>query len=152
MTQLYHRPLLSNFDEEEIVALMTQAIAWLESQRASIPEDIIAALILRLRFREMFFEAVAVDVDVLQNGSTEGWQQCTAMLPLLLTSQTVGKPVKEAFSVKIQRKLASTVPPRPIVTVSFNDAIQHLRRLCQDGKDVVQSFQYFGSNDMLVSR
>ncbi len=150
MTQLYNRQLLSDFDEREIVTLLGQAAAWLEEQRSSIPEEIVAALLLRLRFREAFFEAVAVDLDVIQDRSTERWDQCQAMLPLLKASWVIGKPVDEAFSVKIQRRLASTVPPRPIVTVSFEDAINHLTRLCQDGKALAESLPYHGSNDLLV--
>lgn len=150
MTQLYNRQLLSHFDEEEMVTLLAKAIAWLESQRSLISDDTITALILRLRFREAFFEAVAVDLEVINDKSTERWEQCAAMLPLLTTSRKIGKPVEEAFSVKIQRKLASTVPPRPMVNVSFEDVTRHLTRLCQDGKDVVQCLQYNGTNELLV--
>lgn len=150
MTQLYNRQLLSEFDEEEMIALLAEAITWLEGQQSSISEETIAALILRLRFREAFFEAVAVDLDVILDRSTERWEQCSTMLPLLTASKKIGKPVEEAFSVKIQRKLASTVTPRPMVNVSFEEVVRHLTRLCQDGKDVVQCLQYNGSNELLV--
>ena len=150
MTQLYNRQLLSEFDVEEIITLLAEALTWLEGQRSLISEDIINALILRLRFREAFFEAVAVDLDVILDRSTERWEQCSAMLPLLTASKRIGKPVEEAFSVKIQRRLASTVPPRSMVNVSFEEVIRHLTRLCRDGKDVVQCLQYNGSNELLV--
>lgn len=150
MTQLYNRQLLPELNEEEMVTLLAEAITWLEGQRSFISEEAIAALTLRLRFREAFFEAVAVDLDVIHDRSTGRWEQCSAMLPLLSASRKIGKPVEEAFSVKIQRKLASTVPPRPMVSVSFEEVIRHLTRLCQDGKDVVQCLQYNGSNELLV--
>jgi len=150
VTQLYNRQLLSDFDEGEILKLLAQAMSWLDNQRDSISEETIAALKTRLQFRELFFEAVAVDLDIIKDRSTERWEQCTMMFPLLTASRTVGKAVEEAFSVKIQRKLASTVPPRPIVKTSFEVALRHLARLCQDGKDVVQTLQYHGSNNLLV--
>ncbi|KAI9880490.1 MAG: hypothetical protein M1830_002842 [Pleopsidium flavum] len=150
VTQLYNRQLLSDFDEEEILNMLSRALSWLDDQRDSIPEETITALKTRLRFRELFFEAVAVDLDIITDKSTERWEQCAAMLPSLTASRTIGKPVEEAFSVKVQRKLASTVPPRPIVKTSFQDAIRHLTQLCQDGKDVVQILQYHGSNSLLV--
>lgn len=134
-----------------MVTLLAEAIFWLEGQRSSISNETIEALILRLRFREAVFEAVAVDLDIILDKSTGRWEQCSAMLPLLTASRKIGKPVKEAFSVKIQRKLASTVPPRPMVNVSFEEVVRHLTRLCQDGKDVVQCLQYSGSNELLVS-
>lgn len=150
MTQLYHRELLPDVADEGISEMLTQALSWLDSQGDVIQEETIAALKTRLQFRHLFYDALAIDLDIITDRSTERWEQCIKILPLLTTSQTVGKAVEQAFSVKIQRKLASTVPPRPIVKTSFEDAIQHLTRLCQDGMDIVQSMQYYGSNNLLV--
>ena len=40
------------------------------------------------------------------------------------------------FSAKIQRRLASNIPPRPIVDVSFDDSYEYLNQLCQNEKEV----------------
>lgn len=53
----------------------------------------------------------------------------------------------DAFSLKIQRKLASTVPPRPMVTISSDDALAHLKRLCQDAIDMQQMLDYTGPSN-----
>jgi hypothetical protein len=61
-----------------------------------------------------------------------------------------GTPVPEAFSLKIQRRLASTVPPRPIVHISPEDALAHLKRLCQDAIDMQQMLDYKGPSNFKV--
>ena len=63
----------------------------------------------------------------------------------------IGVPVPESFNVRLlQRKLASTVPPRPIVTLSLETAFDYLKRLCQDSHDILQVEDWSGSNDVEV--
>lgn len=62
----------------------------------------------------------------------------------------LGKSVPEAFSWKIQRRLASTVPPRPMVHVSAADATAHMTRFCQDAVDVQQILEYRGPYNLQV--
>lgn len=50
----------------------------------------------------------------------------------------LGKPVPGSFSTKIQRRLASTVPPRPIVDVDFKEALQNLKQLCVDCEEATR--------------
>ncbi|TKA80009.1 hypothetical protein B0A49_00708 [Cryomyces minteri] len=47
-------------------------------------------------------------------------------------THNLGRPVKEAFSEKIQRRLATTVPPRPMAEMSFRDAVTKLEKMLQD--------------------
>lgn len=56
----------------------------------------------------------------------------------------------DAFSLKIQRKLASTVPPRPMVNITSDDALAHLKRLCQDAIDMQQMLDYTGPSNFKV--
>lgn len=67
------------------------------------------------------------------------------MLPGIKDSHGLGKPVPEAFSAKLQRKLASTMPPRPIVQTSFEDAFANLTRMISDGIEVVGVLNYTDS-------
>lgn len=50
----------------------------------------------------------------------------------------LGKTVPGSFSTKIQRRLASTVPPRPIVEVDFNDSLHTLKQLCADCEEAAR--------------
>lgn len=95
--------------------------------------------------------AVAFDDDGDGLDSPFEWQQCSKLLPLLLESKASGTEVTDAFSAKIQRRLASTVPPRPIVNITFDEAHAHLNRLCQNGKEVYGVLDYHGGNNMLVN-
>ena len=82
--------------------------------------------------------------------SATHWDDCALSLPKIRKSAVSGQAVKEAFSVKIQRKLASTVPPRPIVEQSLDDTLEYLGRMCRDGKDVLRALDYRGSSNTLV--
>lgn len=131
--------------------LLDAALVWLDEEGSSLSREFIVALKSRLGYRRSFLEAVGKGLGVIDNISTHQWQNCITLLPSLEQSMGLGNPVEESFSVKLQRKLASTVPPRPIVSTSFGEAHTFLKRLCQDGKDVVRVLDYRGTNNMLVS-
>lgn len=104
----------------------------------------------RLEFRQEFLLGLQQDIDILQTRSVDKLQSCLSILPTLKESNPVSRPVPEAFSWKIQRKLASTVPPRPMVRISLGDALAHLKRLCQDGIDLNQILDYRGPSNLKV--
>lgn len=101
-------------------------------------------------FRHEFLSALQQDVEVLETRSAENFTSCIAQLRPLAETVALGKPVPDAFSLKIQRKLASTVPPRPMVTISSDDALAHLKRLCQDAIDMQQMLDYTGPSNFKV--
>lgn len=63
-------------------------------------------------------------------------------------SHTLGKQVPEAFSTKLQRRLASTVPPRPMVTVSMDQAWSFWRNMLNDCRDVFTVHEAAHSQDL----
>lgn len=89
-------------------------------------------------------------MDILQTRSTDDFASCLSQLPAVKESFSIGKRVPDAFSQKIQRKLASTLPPRPIVAVSLEDALAHLTRLCEDAIDLKELLDYRGSYNLKV--
>lgn len=149
VTQLYNRSLLTQFDANHFEDLIDQAVSWLD-QQSSIDENLRGAMKCRLGFRRTFLSAVEQDVDILQTQSTGHFAACLNQLPLLKESFSLGERVPDAFSLKIQRKLASTLPPRPIVTVSSEDALAHLTRLCEDAIDLKELLDYRGSHNLKV--
>jgi hypothetical protein len=80
----------------------------------------------------------------------ELWTSLLVLLPDLKFTQALGKTVSAAFSEKIQRKLASTVPPRPIVEVSYESAYKHLERLCRDASIALEVLKYHDSHSLMV--
>lgn len=151
MSNLYNRRLLTDFSRIEIEDLLSESISWVNDQKNLGDKDVKAALLSRLRFRKSFMAAVTFGDDDDDLDSPSAWQECSNLLPLLLESKAAGSDVTDAFSAKIQRRLASTVPPRPIVNITFEEAHAHLSRLCQDGKQVYGVLDYHGGNNMLVN-
>ncbi|KAI9823326.1 MAG: hypothetical protein M1832_002550 [Thelocarpon impressellum] len=148
VTQLYNRNLLTRTSNEELQKLIEAALSWL-GMNVDISSQVKAGLEQRLRFREAFLFALASDPTCSQKANLH-WDECLALLPRINESHTSGKEVSQSFSVKVQRKLASTVPPRPIVELGFEDAHAHLTRLCQDSKDALRVLDYQGSNNLMT--
>ena len=145
---------MTHFSRVEIEDLLSEAIAWINDQKNIADKGVKTALLSRLNFRKSFMASVAFGEDGDDGediDSPSAWQQCSKLLPLLLKSRAAGTEVTDAFSAKIQRRLASTVPPRPIVNITFEEAHAHLSRLCQDGKEVYGVLDYHGGNNMLVN-
>lgn len=109
------------------------------------------AIQCRLQFRHEFLCALDEDLEILDTRSSENFVSCLSSLNRLSESVSLGQPVPEAFSLKIQRRLASTVPPRPIVHISAEDALVHLKRLCQDAIDMQEMMDYRGPSNFKVS-
>lgn len=122
----------------------------MDQQEGKIDENVRDAIKCRLIFRRNFLIALDQDVDVVQTRSTENFASCLSQLSQLTQSTSLGKAIPEAFSLKIQRKLASTVPPRPMVNISSEDALAHLRRLCQDAIDLKEILEYRGPSNFKV--
>ncbi|KAI9782199.1 MAG: hypothetical protein M1839_005313 [Geoglossum umbratile] len=151
VTHLYNRSLLHEVPEPEVSTLLDEALQWLEKKEAGIiSEHLREALRTRLEFRKAFLGAVSKDLGVIKDQSTVEWETCAKYLQAIADSHKLGKPVERSFSVKIQRKLASTIPPRPMVNISFDNALSHLKRLCQDGTDLAVVLNFCGSSDLLT--
>ncbi|EFE39319.1 hypothetical protein TRV_05989 [Trichophyton verrucosum HKI 0517] len=135
-TQLYNRKLLPNVKIEEIIVVLNDAIRWLNHDAGPIDETLRAALLDRLSFRHHILEYLSLDLVLAQSRSTKSLTSTLGRIDLIQKSLHLGKPVEDAFSGKIQRRLASTVPPRPIIKIEPPDAISYLKRFCQDAIDL----------------
>jgi len=78
------------------------------------------------------------------------WSATLQLLPGIKSEREMARPVPESFSVKLQRKLASSVPPRPVVSVAFEDAYEHLERVCKDGLVVAEVLDFHDSHSLMV--
>ena len=147
--------LLEDIEHTKILDFLRETAEVLIKDGAGFAPVLVEALSYRLEFRIRFLEAVE-----LADSRTEAsrlksiWLELVPLCHKLNQSTSLGKFGKacpNAFSVKIQRQLASTVPPRPIVEVSQEAAYDHLVRLCQDGSDMLDVLNYYDSHSMLVS-
>lgn len=126
---MFHRELLHCVDTEEIEATLKPALKWLQdadieaSSRKAIKERLEIRLeILRL-FRTASDPARLVECD----SST-----CLILLNDIRQSTSHGTPVVEAFSLKIQRTLASSVPPRPMIRIEGHQGFSFMTQLLID--------------------
>lgn len=129
---------------------MAQARTSLQSGRCT--ETLFAdALDSRLRLREEFLKAIQLSEDRTHSADSikAPWIELERILETINSSHALGTAVPEAFSTKIQRKLASTMPPRPIVQLHFEDTYGHLKRLFGDGREVTDVLAYTDSQSLL---
>lgn len=122
---------------------------WVDAEE-TIDQKFRDAIRYRLLFRREFLGALDEDHEVIDTRSTESFVSCLSALQNLTDTVGLGTPVPEAFSLKIQRRLASTVPPRPIVHISTDDALAHVKRLCQDAIDMQHILEYRGPSNFKV--
>lgn len=108
------------------------------------------ALRSRLELRAVFLKTVEVADSRSATETKALWEELLSFIPSLKRTHKLGKAVPQSFSVKLQRKLASTIPPRPIVQVSLDSAHAHFERLCRDGADCLQVFDYQDSHSLMV--
>ncbi|KAF1990679.1 Mak10-domain-containing protein [Aulographum hederae CBS 113979] len=137
-THTYNRPLLESHPKEQIIGLLNNAETWLESPEAknSIREEILNALKARISFRTALLIAMSLDSD--PKILVDSWTVVTMILPSIQSSHLLRQDVPDAFSPKIQRRLTSTVPPRPVIVLEFDQALKLMGALCTDSKEAVR--------------
>lgn len=129
---------------------MDDALAWLETSKDSYTEEIFNALKYRIAHRRALLHDLSRETEEWHTGAIPEWDTSLELLGKVEITHKLGKPVSEAFSTSVQRKLASQVPPRPIVELSFEDAISSLKKLCVEGKDMLKILKYQGSTNLVV--
>ena len=148
---LYNRHLLGNASLESVDNLLGDAIAYFEGTNSvSMNQNLKDGLCNRLELRRNLLYAVQLE-GIVDGQRVTHWERCLELLPKLSQTNKFAKPVLDSFSIKIQRRLASTVPPRPLVNISFDDAFTHLSELCCNARDAYRVLNYHGASHLLVS-
>ncbi|KAK5997018.1 Embryonic growth-associated-like protein [Cladobotryum mycophilum] len=151
VTNTYHRTLLTGLPTNAIREVLAEAIELLRSLKDVLREDLLDALVIRLELRQLFLDAVECPQHVKEpHLAREPWRKALEILPDINKTHSLGQPVEDAFSAKLQRKLASTMPPRPIIELKFDDAFGHLKNLFQDGLDVIGVLDYTNSQCLMT--
>ncbi|KAL2066239.1 hypothetical protein VTL71DRAFT_2310 [Oculimacula yallundae] len=149
VTHTFNRSLLEGVEHNIVVGFLEETIAMLE--RIDDMEPMVQkALELRLNFRLQFLQTVECADSRTSDDTKKNWSDLLAFIPDLKSSLPTGKAFPSSFSVKIQRKLASTVPPRPIVQVSHESAFEHLEKLCLDASVAVEVLKYHDSHSLVT--
>lgn len=150
VTHTYNRNLFEDVHDSAVISCLKDTQHALSMSDMASPE-LKNALFMRLKFRIAFLTAVSLADQRDLKLSKEAWEDLIALLPGVSTSHELSRPATDAFSVKLQRKLASTVPPRPVVIIAFEAACKHLERLCHDGQALTEILNYHDSHSLMVS-
>ncbi|KAI1325644.1 Mak10-domain-containing protein [Xylariaceae sp. FL0255] len=149
VTNTYDRDLLYDIPAEDVSDLLLQAWQDLRALKTGLSEEICKALERRLNLRILFLDAVNIAETRISGGSEPAWTGMEDLIKRIESQHGLGKPVPEAFSTKLQRRLASTMPPRPMVKLSFEECVEHFKRLCQNGAEVTDVLEYKDPQSLL---
>ncbi|EPE03747.1 mak10 subunit [Ophiostoma piceae UAMH 11346] len=150
-TNTYNLALLEDTSKDEIRQVLQEARAALIDADQSWPNNVVAALQSRLDFRETFLTAMDVaELRVQPDSLRTPWTLMTAAIKKIRDSHGLGVAVPGAFNTKMQGKLASTMPPRPIVQPSLDEALEHWTRLSEDAAEAVAILKYEDPQSLLT--
>jgi N-alpha-acetyltransferase 35, NatC auxiliary subunit len=146
--------LLDTIDLESVLVCLQEARVQLHTLRTTAPVAVVDALDARLQMRYLFLQAIDQSQFIQEPEKIRGaWAQLTN---LVVTNKAAlaarGKPVPDSFSAKLQRKLASTAPPRPIVQLSFEDSWGHMTQLFNNALEAVDVLNYTDSLCLTVRK
>jgi hypothetical protein len=120
--------------------------------RHTLTDEVADALGFRLELRTAFLRAIELsELRSDPESLSLPWSQMQGVWDVINKTRHLGVPVPEAFSTKIQRRLASTMPPRPIVQPSPEETHEHFKKLIADGINVLNVLNYADSQSLLVS-
>ena len=149
MVSLYHRKLLDDFELADISTKIEDAMRYITQGIVVMDISVRDALLNRLRFRKALLSAVQLD-GFLDHQRVRLWEDCLELLPTLSQTYKLGVPSDDSFGIKIQRKLASSVPPRPVIKISFDEALARLTGICQNGRDAYRIFDSQTGTQLMV--
>ncbi|KAF2199983.1 amino-acid N-acetyltransferas-like protein subunit Mak10 [Delitschia confertaspora ATCC 74209] len=136
-THTYNRVLFPQVGADVFVGELEDVIQNVqECAEEYITDDLKKAMLVRLEFRKNFL--AALDLECPLDQLNKHWPLMQSNLVAINVTHQLGKPVEGSFSTKIQRRLASTVPPRPIVVLEFKDAFEKLKQLCADCEEATR--------------
>ncbi|KAK1070140.1 N-alpha-acetyltransferase, non-catalitic subunit [Friedmanniomyces endolithicus] len=121
VTHLFGRELLPSTGANDAIKLLDEAVKFLDG--AEVRKVMRAALLERLHFARTYISLLISD--------SADWTTLAAMGRLAETHK-LAQPVLEAFSDKVQRQLATSTPSRPMIAISWDEALQRWTELCAD--------------------
>ncbi|KAJ4335971.1 N-alpha-acetyltransferase, non-catalitic subunit [Ascochyta clinopodiicola] len=127
------------FEEEDFYVFLREldaAVEVIEDPALDVKDALRSAITSRLEFRRDFLRALDLDHPLEHMASS--WPPVLQGMTTIKATHQLGQSVPGAFSTKMQRRLASTVPPRPIVEFDFKDALDLLEHICVDCEEATR--------------
>ncbi|KAK6384945.1 N-alpha-acetyltransferase, non-catalitic subunit [Exophiala oligosperma] len=148
-TQIFNTPLLHIFQVDEILSELQRAKLFLT--QSELGSDVRTALLARIEVRGSFLELLRTS-STCERPSAALINRCISLLSEIEATTDLGRCVTvEAFTPKTQRKLASSVPPRPMVAIARADAFPFFRRLISDIYTAFNLLDVSFSADLLIA-
>ena len=146
--QLFHRELLHRFQTEDVQSVLDNALSRLGTTDLTL--EMKTAIESRLTFRKELLDFLSFDADP-SNVRPLAFLSCLPSLRVIRHSHPIGRPVPESFNLRIQRTLASSIPPRPMIAIDWEDAIAYFEQLYRDTADVGQLLELGGGENLLTA-
>lgn len=124
ISHLFGRELLLKLSEEDAKMLLDDAIRWVVD--SDLSQAVKVALENRLQARKIYMLSAF--------GEANLWAHLVAFTEDKMTeeSHNLSEAIPEAFSDKVQRRLATSTPPRPVPQFTWNDAQKKWIKLLSD--------------------
>ncbi|CAK7566588.1 MAG: N-alpha-acetyltransferase, non-catalitic subunit [Sporothrix epigloea] len=149
-TNTYHLSLLNDVSHDDVRSVLREAHTAIAGVMNGWATDVSQALDSRLFFREAFLTAIDfAELRIRPDALKEPWLQMQSAIKKIQETHNLGTAVPAAFNTKMQGILASTMPPRPIVQPSFEEAMNNWSRLCLDGAEAVDILRYEDPQSLL---
>lgn len=150
VSQTYGIPLLQNIEKSDVLGLLESAMKWIQENSSVMSSDTCRALQNRLMLRKSLLEDFARSPDCYHGSIVPHWNTSLELIAEVEKDHFLGKPVDEAWSMSVQRKLASSVPPRPLVEKSFSEAINTVRQLCTEINSALKLLTCKGASNLMT--
>ncbi|ETI24093.1 hypothetical protein G647_03462 [Cladophialophora carrionii CBS 160.54] len=148
-TQIFNRPLLHDFSVGEVMDSLEAARTGLDHSELS--SHLTTALSSRLEARSALLKLFH-ECECGARPSLSTLERHIALIRTIENSASLGRPTSAvAFTLKIQRRLASSVPPRPMIVVDKGKAFPFLQKLLTDATTAFQMLDISSSCDLLVA-
>lgn len=145
VTHLFGRELLPKFGAME--ALEELHATRIEYGEEFSNDDVHLAIKSHLEFRYKLLELLAgLQAPEGTDDRTE-WPQLLELLDRINSYHKLATPCPTAFSEKVQRQLATSTPPRPMLQISWDLAISKWKTLCLD----MIAAQHYTSSEIIQS-
>lgn len=124
VTHLFGQELLPRMGEEEVKSQLDDAISWVVD--SNLKQDVKDALESRLQSRKLYMLSAFGEANLWANlaGYTED--------KMTEESHRLAQAIPEAFTDKVQRHLATSTPPRPMLQLTFTDSQKKWVKLFSD--------------------
>jgi len=123
VTHLFGRELLPRYDETRVSTTLDEAAAWVAG--SGLPDEMKVALSDRLMARRSYTLSVF--------GEINEWENLIDIArDKLALTHALSEPLPEAFTDKVQRHLATSTPPRPMLEVSYDESQKTWVKLYSD--------------------